>query len=208
MIMLYSSSYELICKNIYQVVIKSHKRPFLILIGGCSRTGKSTFSLKLSRDLEGYGVDCHTIDLDSWIISFEKRKPNGNVFERYDYDAIVKDIKDIMMGNIVYPPVYDSFSRKRTGEKGEKAYYVSSGIIIVEGVIGLAIKELVSIASLKIFIAVPDEIRVKRLMDFYINKKKLTRNMAEEIICSREKEEVLFVKETSRHADLIFERTR
>jgi len=202
---LYFQSYEPLLKNVYRAVSKSSRRPFLILLGGCSRTGKSTLSLRLSKDLERHDLECNIVNLDSWIISLEKRNSNGNVLERFDCNAIVKEISNIMQGNVVYPPVYDSLSRRRVKEKGEKCYCVSSGVVIVEGVIALAIKELVNISSLKMFIFVPDKIRIQKLLDFYINIKALDRNMAIDIILSREIEEVPLVKDTSKYADLIVE---
>lgn len=202
--MLYFFSYESLFGYISKTEIYLKKQPSVILIGGCSRTKKSTLALKLSENFKAIDIMCNIVDLDSWIISIEKREQNSAVIDRYDCDAIVVAVKDILRGDIVFPPLYDPVSRRRIAERGEKFYFVKSGIIIVEGVIALALKELVEIASIKIFSMVSDKVRLASLMDFYVKTKGLGSDTAREIICSREKEEVPFIKRTSRYADLIF----
>ncbi len=203
--MLSFCSYELLFQYICDMKANSCKQLFLILIGGCSRTGKTTLALKLSELFESDGIECSIVNLDSWLISSEKRKAASTVIERYDCPAIITAIKDILDGKKIFPPVYDVVSRKRISEKGEECCSAYSGVVIADGVIALALKELLEIASLKIFTTVCDNIRTERLMDFYINMKGLARSKAEEIISSRENEEVLFIKQTSEHADLSFQ---
>ncbi|CAN2046975.1 Phosphoribulokinase/uridine kinase domain-containing protein [Candidatus Magnetomoraceae bacterium gMMP-1] len=202
--MLSFCSYNLLFQYIRHTKINFCKQPSLILIGGCSRTGKTTLALKLFELFKADGVECNIINLDSWLVSLEKRKANSTVMERYECAAIIKAVKKILSKKKVFPPIYDIVSRRRISEKGEKFYFADSGVVIVEGVITLALKELVNIASLKIFTTACETTRIERLMDFYVNMKGLNYRDAEEIVYSREKEEVLFVKETSEYADLSF----
>jgi len=97
-----------------------------MLIGGCSRTGKSTLASKLSKTFEADGVECGIVNLDSWLVSLEERKIDSTVMERYDCVAIIKAVKEILSGKKVFPPVYDVVSRRRISERGEKFYFGES----------------------------------------------------------------------------------
>jgi len=198
------SSYESLYKHIKRLIRHSHKPLFFILVGGSSRTGKSTLTSMLSSKFKADGIETNIINLDPWLISMEKRRSSSTVMERYDCDGIQKSIKAILKGKRVFPPVYDVVSRKRIAEKSDKFLMAKSGIVFIEGVIALALKRLLELAELKIFTNIPDKIRLKRLTDFYVNTKELTYDEAERIIQSREKEEVAFIKKTAEQADIIF----
>lgn len=202
--MLHILSYESLYEYIKRLDLQSKKGPSLILIGGCSRTGKSTLAYKLSEQIKSWGIESNILSLDSWLISIDKRKKDSTVMDRYDCNSIVISIKTLLKGNRIFPPVYNVVSRRRLAEKSKIPIVARSGVVIIDGVNSLALKELLKIAILKIFTTIPDEIRLERLMDFYVNIKGFNNNKAMNIISSREKEEVLFIKKTADNADLIF----
>jgi uridine kinase len=192
---LYEKICELSCRT-------SNGSP-LVLVGGCSRTGKSVLSTMISEKLLADRVEHGIVTLDAWLLDVEKRKAHSSVMERYDCHAIVNSVKELLQGKVIYPPVYNMISRRRISESSEKRIAVVSGIIIAEGVIALAINELVDMASLKIFVEVSDEVRIERLFSFYREVKKLSADEVETIIAERECEEVPFVKRTASCADII-----
>ncbi|OGW81889.1 MAG: hypothetical protein A3G33_05260 [Omnitrophica bacterium RIFCSPLOWO2_12_FULL_44_17] len=175
----------------------------LVLIGGCSRSGKSTVALKLSKKFSDRNIPSQIINLDAWLISIEKRKDNSTVLERYDCEAIEKSVEDLLKGFTIMPPVYDFRTRRRVSETGGNPITLSSGILIAEGVVALALENLCKRASIKIFVDISDIVRLKRLMDFYYESKFLSYNESKTIINEREAEEVPFVKSTAKYADLI-----
>mgnify|MGYP001314457462 CR=1 FL=1 len=98
-------------------------------------------------------------------------------------------------------------TRTRFAERRKTGIRISSGVLIVEGVIALAIEPLVQAADLRLFVAISDVDRLRRLKYFYTNKKGLTLKETEEIIQSREMEEVPFIKKTA-NVSVIFVRNR
>jgi len=201
---IYLSSIDLLYKHIHKIGLLSCIQSSLVLIGGCSRSGKSIIASRLSKNFTANGIDNHIVKTDSWLISLENRKPGSTVLERYDCEAIINSIKEILSGGVIYPPVYDVNSRRRITQHSEDPIFAKSGVIIVEGVIALVLKELLDIAALKIFVTVSDKIRLARLMDFYNRTKGLSIDETRDIINSREIEEVPFIKNTAEYADVIF----
>ena len=184
----------------------SRERPCsLVLVGGCSRVGKSRIAFRLKEELVKHGVDCLYICLDAWIVDVEKRNRLSTVLERYEIGRAVDSIIAVLQGNAVSVPIYDAVGRKRISEDGRKIRPLQNGVVLVEGVVALGIKDLTSIADLKIYVDVDDDVRRLRLFEFYHNFKGLSEEEANSIINVREIEEVKFIKGTSIFADLIFE---
>lgn len=199
------SSIDSLYEHVYRIGLNSSMRPSLILIGGCSRSGKSTVTLTLSERLTNDRVENHIVKIDSWLISLEKRTSGSTVLGRYDCEAIVKSIKEILNGNIIYPPIYDVYSRRRIAEYDKIPIFAKTGIVFLEGTIALALRELLEVASLKVFVNISEKIRLQRLNDFYNKTKGLSPTETTKIIYSREIEEVPFIKTTAEYADVIFE---
>jgi uridine kinase len=124
------------------------------------------------------------------------------VLERYECDRISDEVKKILAGKTIYPPVYEPVSRQRLTERSEQGLTLTQGVLLVEGVIALALPVLRQFAQLKIFVAAEDEIRLQRLQSFYRLRKGLEQE-ASHIIAEREKEEVPFIKETAVWADVL-----
>jgi len=203
--MINCSSIEFLYQHILALRDESYNKPMIVLIGGCSRTGKTVLVSKLTENIISSGINTVSVKLDSWLISVEKRKEDSSVLERYEIPSIISSIKRLQQGERIYPPFYDAVSRRRITESGVAPISIKEGILFIEGVIVLAIEELVENASLRIFVDIPDELRRQRLVTFYSDIKRLDRKEYEDIIKKREKEEVTFIKETAVSADVIFD---
>lgn len=203
--MLNCSSIEFLSEHILALLDESSNKPMIVLVGGCSRTGKTVLVSKLTENIISSGINTVSVKLDSWLISVEKRKEDSSVLERYEIPSIISSIKRLQQREHIYPPVYDAVSRRRITESGVAPISIKEGILFVEGVVVLAIEELVENATLRIFVDVPDELRRQRLVNFYSDIKRLDRKEYEDIIKKREKEEVTFIKETAVNADVIFD---
>jgi len=198
------SSLQALESHIREAIYVNELTPSLILVGGCSRSGKSTAVASLCRSFTLQGIENHIVQLDSWLIGINDRAVHSTVVQRYDCKQIVESVGSIVLGNPVAPPEYDAVSRRRISEAGA-TIRARGGLVFAEGVIALAIRELLELASLKIFVAIEGEARLERLRSFYHEKKGLSISEAEEIIRIREMEEVPFVQQTSQNADVIFE---
>ena len=157
----------------------------------------------LSESLAVEHVKHTMVNLDAWLIGVDQRASRSSVMERYDCKAIVSCVKGLLEGRVIYPPVYDPVSRRRVAEASSKGIAATSGFIIAEGVIALALSELVDMSSLRVFVQVSDETRIERLYAFYRDVKKLSLSEVETIIAERELEEIPFIKNTASRADII-----
>jgi len=197
------TSFVQLCQNVKKRCNSSDSIS-LILIGGCSRTGKTTLAENIKRELTKDNIHSLVVHSDHWIVSLEKRQPDSKVLERFECAEIEKAITLLLNKNKIFPPVYDPISRKRISENSNHYFYLENGVLIVEGVIVLALKNLFEKSSYNIYIEINDEKRTQRLYDFYRNIKKLSEKQTLSIISSRENEEVLFIKELSKNADCIY----
>lgn len=198
------SSIDELFTAVHRAYTENRTDIFVILVGGCSRAGKSTFSAALAEQFRKNRIESLVINLDSWLISLDKRKDGSTVTERYELEEVNLAVEKILLGDTVCPPVYDPATRKRLEGITDKAIQLKRGVLIVEGVITMADSGLLNKANLKIFVEVADTLRMKRLIDFYARVKQVKRTDYKQIILEREKEETLFVKQTANHADILF----
>lgn len=196
------TSTEHVLRYILTLWGRSYSGIVTILVGGCSRTGKTVFVSKVMKTFMTLGIHVAVMNLDAWLVSVDKRRNDSTVLERYEVDSIISSFNNLQQGKRIYPPVYDVVSRRRAAETGVDSIIITQGILIVEGVIALAIEDLVKNAALRIYTEVPDALRRERLVEFYSRVKGLNRNDCQYIIESREEEEVPFIKETAVNADI------
>lgn len=181
------------------------KTILIVLIGGCSRAGKSSLARELFEKSKESGIDCCILNIDSWLVSVDKRKPFSKVTERFDMTAVNRAVEEILNGKIVTPPVYDPITRRQIQKIGNDPISITSGILIIDGVITLANEDLMKKSDYRIFVKISECVRLRRLIDFYSRIKKVPRKEYKKIIRDREKEEVPLIKKSSSLADVIFE---
>ena len=192
--------YQSIINSLVRAFLKSNKQRFLVCIGGCSRSGKTTFANTLKTELNRRDIDCIIISLDNWLLGVNERRGNENVRGRYNYQKIVENIDIIIKGGTIYPPIYDPKSRLITRKKSNDGLSIHKGVCIIDGVVALDIEGLRNISDYNIFVDIEDEIRKKRLLEFYTDFKGCTLEESEDIICSREFDEVPIIKKTKIYA--------
>lgn len=203
--MINCSSVDFLSKHILSLMAELSNRPMLILVGGCSRAGKTVLVSKLTENIISSEINTAVVNLDSWLVSVDNRKQDSSVLERYEIPSIISSINKVQQGEVIYPPVYDAVSRRRVAEHGTDSISIKDGILFIEGVVSLAIEELIENATLRIFVDIPDKLRKQRLVDFYSDIKGLDRKEYQNIIETRENEEVPFIKRTAVNADVIFD---
>jgi len=184
-------------------VVNSKKRN-IILIGGLSRSGKSYIAKEVSNELNNKGYQNIIINLDWWLISVDERKPDSNVLDRYEVDKIEHSIIHLIQGKTVFHPVYDQIKRRRIKEKCDEFIQIKKEIIIIEGIIALAIPNLLKMACLKIYVDISEELRLKRLSEFYLEYKKITVHEFDKLLNDRNLEEVPFIKKKKDNANVVF----
>ena len=122
----------------------------IILIGGPSSSGKTTFSKKLSIQLQAQGVNPQTIECDNYFVDREKtpKDEKGNYdfecLEALDLELLGKDIYSLISGERVEMPVYNF----RTGHREYNGKYLQmdeNSVLVMEGIHCLNPKMLESI---------------------------------------------------------------
>jgi histidinol-phosphate phosphatase family protein len=177
---------------------KSKKRPF-ILIGGASRTGKSTFAQVIQIAFNKKGKRLKLLGLDLWILDVDKRTDEMTVKERYDYEEIVQNINMILRGKKVKLPQYDPKTRKKSKETVEFQLQEDEGLV-VEGVVALDIQKLREKSDYAVYLGIPDKVRKERFFDFYFYKN-LSPDQIRSLFEKREEDEIKIIKKTKKFAD-------
>ncbi len=113
-----------------------------IMIAGPSSSGKTTFSYRLSIQLQAHGLRPHPIAVDNYFVDREKtpRDEKGNYnFESLhaiDLEQFNKDMTDLMNGKKVDLPTFNFISGRRE-YKGNYLQLGSEDILVIEGIHGL-----------------------------------------------------------------------
>jgi len=188
---------------ICDIHINNHNLPTVILIAGCSRTGKTTLTNLLKSYLDKSSFNTEIVSLDNWLVDLDNRKAGDTVRERFNYKLIIKSIRDLIEGLEIKVPTYDSKTRKIVGKKS-KLLIRNDCIVLVDGVVSLDITELRNLSDLNIFVDIDNHLRKERLLNFYSEYKKLDRNSSMKIIQERETEEVLTIKNNIKYADVVY----
>lgn len=113
-----------------------------VLIAGPSSSGKTTFSKKLNKGLEKYGIHSQCISLDDYYVDRELTPLDEN--GEYDFESIhainidqfQTDLSDLLSGKEVELPRYEF----RTGKSVKSGRHISLGdssVLIIEGIHGL-----------------------------------------------------------------------
>ncbi|MCK4490980.1 MAG: HAD-IIIA family hydrolase, partial [Candidatus Altiarchaeales archaeon] len=196
--------HETLLDSLLTAYFKSNKKIFLVSIGGCAQSGKTTLANRIKEDLNKRGINSIIISLDNWLLGVNERKGNETVRERFRYQDIVEAAARIVEGVKVYPSIYDARTRLIIREKSPEPLYIEEGVCIVDGVVALDIEGLRNISDFNIFVDVDDDIRKKRLIEFYTIYKKCSLEDTEKIVEHRELEEVPIIKKTKVYADVIY----
>lgn len=114
-------------------------------------------------------------------------------------DSISKAVN----GFLVKCPKYESESRRRIKHEYSKLIKIDKGVLIIEGVISLVKTSFYKFSDFKIFIEIKDSLRIKRLINFYRDKKKLNKIQYKKIILSRELEEKKIIINSKKNSNYI-----
>jgi histidinol-phosphate phosphatase family protein len=163
--------------------------PFIVLIGGLARSGKSTFARALSFYLRKSGIAHVVHRLDHWILGADERTSEMSVRDRFQYQRMTPALESLIRLGKMEHPVYDPMTRTVIGTR-ELAWNPSQ-VLILEGVAALDIPEPAE-NSIKVFCDVDTHIRHRRLLAFY-REKGLDAAATESLIAKREQDETPYI---------------
>lgn len=151
--------------DIYEAFAKSTKRPFVISIGGNSRSGKSTLAKYIEHTFEANGQKVLLISLDDWIIPKSERLHIIDVFHNFQLPRLEQDLEAILHGKEVTAHGYARHPLRT--EQAVEYKLENHNVVILEGIVALSTAHLRALADLTIFKQIDEETLKSRISTFY-----------------------------------------
>lgn len=181
-------------------------KPIIIGIAGGTSSGKTTIAKKVFEETKKYGTVA-MIKIDDYYkltdhLSFEEReKINYDHPASYDVEYIVQNLVDLKNGKDVVKPIYDFVNHIRSKET---EIVKASNVIIVEGILTLAIKEVEEMCDIKLFVDTPDDIRfIRRLKRDVKDRGRTVESVINQYLETVRPMHKTFVEPSKEKADLI-----
>ena len=178
----------------------------IIGIAGGSGSGKTTVVKTIIEKLKKEKV--RVIPQDSYykdssdLTDEEKRVHNFDHPDSIDWDLLTEQLKELKEGHTIEQPVYSYISCSRS--KTEKVIVEPADVIIVEGILILANKELRDQLDIKIFVDADDDDRLMRVISRDIKERGKDVNWVMERYQRTVKPMYLqFIEPSKRYADVI-----
>ncbi len=139
----------------------------IIGIAGGTASGKTTVASKIYEATKQKG-SVVMLRLDDYYkshdeMSFdERRKINFDHPDAYDVNLLISQIKDLLDGKSIQRPTYDFNNHTRSNIYETLC---PANVIIIEGIMTFAIKEIRDLCNIKIFVDTPDDIRFIRRLE-------------------------------------------
>lgn len=174
--------------------------PWVILIGGNARSGKSTLAAYLRLAFKEVGKKVLSVALDNWLVPEDNRTAGMNVYDRFQLTVIEEDIKNLLSGQTLALTSYLNHPERKSLQLEYDPHMVE--IIIIEGIVALSSPVIRRLAHLKIYTTVdPGQFR-KRIYEYYTWRDK-TAEEIDYLVKKREQDEYQLIEKESNLADLI-----
>lgn len=134
------------------------------LCGG-SASGKTTVAKRIIEELNVQWVSLLSMDSFYKVLSEEQHEAaNRNEYDfdhpdAFDFDLIIKTLNELKKGKQVHIPVYNFGTHSR--ESRTKTVY-GANVVIFEGIMAFACKQLIDLMDIKIFVDTDADIRLAR----------------------------------------------
>jgi uridine kinase len=138
-------------------------KPFVVGVGGGSGSGKTTFVTHLTRQLGA--IHCTCINLDHYYRSLAEQprdaqgEVNFDLPECIDHEAFLVDFHQLCSGKEVKKREY---TFNQVGKEPEMILLRPNPVLLVEGLFLFYFREIMDELQLKVFLDVPDELRLLR----------------------------------------------
>lgn len=178
----------------------------IIGIGGGSSSGKTTIAKKVFEATNKKGTVA-MIRLDDYYkrhdeLSLEERsKINYDHPNAYDVEYLIDNLKKLKEGKEIIEPTYDFVNHNRSNE----THIIKPvNVIIVEGILTLAIKEIREMCDIKLYVDTPDDIRfIRRLTRDTTERGRSIESIVDQYLKTVRPMHNIFVEPSKKEADLI-----
>ena len=181
------------------------KKPFFMIVAGGSASGKSTVVQSI---LNKAGIQSVLVlNQDDYYLDQKDLPMEKRVLMNYDHpnsidiELLKSDLAKLLQGATIDKPVYDYNLYTRS----DKTVKVSSKpIIILEGILSLVDADIRSLADLKLYVELDDDIRfIRRLTRDVKNRGRTMNSVINQYITTVKPMYHKYVKPTKRYADII-----
>ncbi|MFY9213822.1 MAG: uridine kinase [Tissierellaceae bacterium] len=181
------------------------KKSVLIGIAGGTGSGKSTVAKEIFKFIDK--DDVTVIEQDSYYkdqshLSFEERvKTNYDHPLAFDNALLIQHLKDLMSGKPIEKPIYDF---ERHNRKKETQLVKPKKIIILEGILILAEKEIRDLLDIKLFVDTDSDVRlIRRILRDIKERGRTLDSVILQYLDTVRPAHLQFVEQTKRYADII-----
>ncbi|XP_013887269.1 uridine-cytidine kinase-like 1 [Austrofundulus limnaeus] len=149
----------------YNVTGTTFKEAFVIGLCGGSASGKTTVANKIIEALDVPWVVLLSMDSFYKVLNKEeqdlaaKNEYNFDHPDAFDFELLVTVLRKLKKGKSIKVPVYDFTSHSR--RKEWKTVY-GANVVIFEGILAFANKELLKLLDMKVFVETDSDIRLIR----------------------------------------------
>jgi len=174
-------------------------------VAGGSGSGKTTVAKNI---LQLVGLDnIAYLSHDSYYRNFnslpfeERAKLNYDHLDSFDNDLLVDHIKKLQNGEAVDVPIYDFTTHMRTSKTKRVE---PQPVIIIDGILILAEKELRDLMDVKIFVDIDSDIRfIRRLERDIAERGRSVESVIQQYVNTVRPMHLEFVEPSKRYADVI-----
>lgn len=191
--------------EVFEQVYRRYNRfsgnpPFILLIGGNSRSGKSTLASYLNIEFRKKGLRSSVMELDNWILPEEKRSPSMNVYKRFRLADIEKDLMKLLQGSELAMTTYVNHHEREP--LPVQLSMKEKDIMIIEGIVALSSEKIRKCAHMKLFTDISEAVLKVRINEYYTWRGRSPSGI-EQLYEKRKHDEYRLIEKERKLADLI-----
>jgi uridine kinase len=177
----------------------------IIGISGGTGSGKTTVANKIlesvgARDVIFLQQDSYYKNIDRLPLDF-RQTPNFDHPDALDNELLIQHIRSLRSGRAVQLPLYDF---KTDSRRAETVRVEPKPIVIVEGILIFADKNLLREMDIKVFVDTPDDIRfIRRLRRDIDERGRTVESVIDQYLTTVRPMHLQFVEPSKREADVI-----